>query len=55
MNKIFKWIKLIRFIKKHRNLGIASFGIVTTSDEVIIYNKDIGGGEFIKEQIRINY
>lgn len=35
-----KWIKLIRFIKKHRNRGIASFRVVTNSDTFIITTED---------------
>jgi len=35
-----KWIKLIRFIKKHRSRGIASFSVVTNSDTFIITTED---------------
>ncbi len=38
--KMRKWIKLIRFIKKHRAKGIASFDVVTNSDTFIITTED---------------
>lgn len=33
---MFKWIKLIMWIKKHRKEGNASFDVVTNSDTFII-------------------
>ena len=35
-----KWIRLIRFIKKHRARGIASFHVVTDIDTFIITTED---------------
>ena len=35
-----KWIKLIKFIKKHRSRGIASFKVYTNSDTFIITTDD---------------
>ena len=35
-----KWIKLIRFIKKHRSRNMASFNVQTTSDTFIITTED---------------
>ena len=35
-----KWIKLIRFIKKHRARGIASFDVVTDAETFIITTED---------------
>jgi hypothetical protein len=37
---MFNWIKLIKFIKKHRNNGIASFRVTTNSDTFIITTED---------------
>lgn len=37
---MIKWIKLIRFIKKHRSRGVASFKVVTNSDTFVITTKD---------------
>lgn len=37
---MIKWIKLIRFIKKHRSRGVASFRVVTNSDTFVITTKD---------------
>ena len=33
---MFKWMKLIKWIKKHRIEGKASFNVVTNSDTFII-------------------
>lgn len=33
---MIKWIKLIRWIKKHRTEGNASFDVVTNSDTFVI-------------------
>lgn len=33
---MFKWIKLIRWIKKHRKEGNASFEVVTNADTFVI-------------------
>lgn len=38
--KMRKWIKLIRFIKKHRSRGIASFKVVTNMDTFVITTED---------------
>ena len=48
---MFKWIKLIKFVKRHRSLGNYSFKVVTNSDTFIMYveTKDK------PEQIRIPY
>lgn len=35
-----KWIRLIKFIKKHRTRGIASFSVVTNSDTFVITTED---------------
>ncbi len=48
-----KWRKLIKFIKEHRKIGIASFGVVTTSDTFILYVIDKEKG--IDDQIRLTY
>jgi hypothetical protein len=32
-----KWIKLIRFINKHRKMQCSSFEVLTTGDTFIIY------------------
>ena len=37
---MLKWIKLIKFIKRHRVRGIASFSVVTNSDTFIITTED---------------
>ena len=36
LNIMRKWIKLIRWIKKHRAEGNASFDVVTNSDTFVI-------------------
>lgn len=48
---MFKWIKLIKFIKKYRSLGIMSFKVVTNSDTFILYVDEKG----YHDQIRISY
>ena len=35
-----KWIKLIKFIKKHRARGIISFSVVTNNNTFIITTSD---------------
>lgn len=51
---MFKWFKLIRFIKKHRRINnIPSFRIITTSEEIIVWVVDKENG--IDEQIRFKY
>jgi hypothetical protein len=35
--KYKNWVRLIRFIRKHRKNGLASFEIVTNSEKLIIY------------------
>ena len=50
---MFKQIKLIKFIKKNRELGLPHFSILTNSDTIIICAKDKEKG--INEQLRIPY
>lgn len=54
---MFKWIKLIRFIRKHRKNGMASFTIATTSDEIIIVTEGICDyhKDYKHEQLRLKY
>ena len=54
---LYKWYKLVKFIRKHRKRGFASFSIVTTSDEIIVVVEELGGpeGKYVYEQIRLNY
>jgi hypothetical protein len=35
-----KWIRLIRFIKKHRKRGMATFKVLTNLDTFIIVTED---------------
>jgi hypothetical protein len=37
---MFKWIRLIKFIKEKRKLGISLFEVLSTSDEIIVVNED---------------
>ena len=37
---MFKWIKLIKFINKHRKADIYAFRILTKSNELLIYTID---------------
>jgi len=46
-----KFRKIIKFIKKYRELGVASFSIVTTSSELVITAEYQG----VREQLRIQY
>lgn len=48
---MFKWIKLIRWIKNHRKNGIASFEVETNSDTFVITVK---GCESTKESWKEN-
>ena len=50
---MFKWRKMIKFIKKHRKIGIASFRVVTNSNTFVMWVTDPEKG--IDEQIRIPY
>lgn len=52
-NNMFKWLRLIKFIKKHRSKGISSFSLITTSDKIILTANDREGNTI--EQLRINY
>jgi len=45
-----KYRKIIKFIKKYRQLGIASFSVVTTSDTFILTADKEG-----REQLRLKY
>ena len=54
---MFKWIKLIKWIRKHRKDGNASFDVVTNGDTFII---TVSGCEqtyksWDKNMLRINY
>lgn len=54
---MFKWIKLIKWIKAHRKEGNSSFDIVTNSDTLVI---TVSGCEQSKESwdknmLRIKY
>ena len=46
-----KFIRIIKFVKQYRKLGIASFRVSTTSDEFILVVDDKG----YYNQIRIQY
>jgi len=48
-----KWIEMIKFIKKYRSIGLASFTVVTNVDTFILCVEDEKKG--IKDQIRIKY
>ena len=50
---MWKFRRIVKFIKKYRAKGIASFDVVTTSDTIILYviDKD----KRIDDQIRIRY
>ena len=52
-----KWIRLIRFIKKHRTRGIASFSVVTNSNTFIITTEDCESTEesWKENMLRIPY
>ena len=52
-----KWIILIRFIKKHRKRGIASFSVVTNADTFIITTEDCEQTQesWDKNMLRIPY
>lgn len=51
MKKIKNWIKLVKFIRKYRALGLPHFEILSTNNEIIICAKDHGH----KDQIRLEY
>lgn len=46
---MFKWYKLIKFVKQQRKKGFFSFKVVTTESEFVIWN-DVND-----ETIRIKY
>jgi len=50
---MFKWFRLIAFIKKNRKKGLPHFKILTNSDTIIICAED--KDKSIKEQLRITY
>ena len=52
-----KWIKLIKFIKKHRSRGIASFNVSTNGDTFIITTEDCEQTEesWKENMLRIKY
>lgn len=52
---MIKWIRLLRFIKKHRKNGCASFGLITTGTEVVVFTRPPNLKDYPKEQIRFNY
>lgn len=54
---MLKWIKLIRFIKKHRLRGVASFRVVTKSDLFVITTEDCENTEVSRKEnmLRIPY
>ena len=55
--KMRKWIKLIRWIKKHRAEGNASFDVVTNSDTFVITVKGCESTResWDKNMLRIKY
>jgi hypothetical protein len=46
---MFKWYKLIKWIKKQRKTGQYSFSVITNKDEFIIYIHQTN------EELRIKY
>jgi hypothetical protein len=42
-----KWIKLVRFINKHRKRGCGHFRVSTTSDKIIIRPGDGDGTKLV--------
>jgi hypothetical protein len=54
---MFKWFRLMRFIRKHRKKGMPSFKIITTSNEVIVTTRAVTKQDenYQKDQIRFNY
>lgn len=53
MNKIKAGIKIMKFILEKRKEGHASFRILTTGSEIVVWGKHPDGRE--TETIRINY
>lgn len=51
---MFKWIKLIAFIRNARKNGVANFKVLTTESEIIICEVD-KYWNYGKEKIRIKY
>lgn len=47
-----KFMKIIKFIKKHRTYGLAHFTVVTTTSEFII---TANSPEHKREQLRLKY
>ena len=54
---MFKWIRLIKWIKKHREEGNSSFEVVTDSDTFIITvkNCETSRESWKKNMLRIKY
>jgi len=54
---MFKWIKLIKWIKSHRKNGNSSFRVVTNSNTFIITVKDCETSKdsWNKNMLRIKY
>lgn len=54
---MFKWIKLIKWIKNHRQKGSASFSVVTDSNTFIITVSDCERTEesWKKNMLRIDF
>lgn len=50
---MLKWREIIRFIKKYRKLGVASFFVSTNSDTFIITVRD--KEKDIYEQLKLKY
>ena len=51
---MFKFLRLILFIKKHRKNGIANFKILTTETEIIVCPID-KNGKYLEGKIVIVY
>lgn len=48
---MFKWIRLIRFIKKYRKLGVMSFKVITNGKLFVIWPADAK----YNDDLRIKY
>ncbi len=52
---MFKWLRLIRFIKKHRKLGYSKFTILTTSEKIIVKVNVPPDKDMIYDKLQIPY
>jgi len=55
IRKIRNWIKLVRYINKHRRRGIASFRVAATKTEFIIYPDSVGGFPSLRMNQQFDY